>query len=224
MLRRIEERLGELARRAGLRGVPPAALRAAALLFALAVAAALVRWWPRGAGGGEVFSAGGARSAETSVASGAAASGETSGGVLVHVVGAVRRPGVYTVASGGRVADAVALAGGMLGNADAAGINLARVVADGEQIRVPVQGEAAASAPGGAGGAPGAGPAGGPVDINTADVALLDTLPGVGPSTAQRIVADREANGPYRTVEDLGRVSGIGDKRLEQLKGLIVVR
>jgi competence protein ComEA len=144
----------------------------------------------------------------------------------VHVVGAVRHPGVQRLASGARVADAVQAAGGLLGNAAAEGVNLARIVQDGEQIVVPTRDQWAASTAGAAAGSAGAraGPGGGKVDINSADVATLDTLPGVGPTTAQRIVADREANGPFASVKDLGRVPGIGDKKLGSLKDLICVR
>jgi competence protein ComEA len=149
--------------------------------------------------------------------------------VYVHVIGAVATPGVYDLAPGARVIDAVTAAGGLQSDAAPAGVNLARLVSDGEQIAVPTKQQLAsgesvpgASAPGGA--AVGAGAKGGAVDINSADAALLDTLPGVGPATAQKIIADREANGPFASTEDLGRVSGIGPKRLDQLKGLIRVR
>jgi competence protein ComEA len=145
--------------------------------------------------------------------------------VTVHVVGAVARPGVYALPAGARCADAVAAAGGLLGPADQSAVNLARVVADGEQIVVPVVGEAPAGGALGAGGRGGAGAvSGGKVDLNTATVADLDTLPGVGPATAAKIVADREENGPFRTPEDLMRVPGIGAKRFDVLKGLVSVR
>jgi competence protein ComEA len=151
--------------------------------------------------------------------------------LLVHVVGRVRHPGVYEVEPGGRVADAVEAAGGLLGDACAAAINLARVVSDGEQIAVPSEQEAKSTPAGGAAAGtaagaatPGSGAPGGLVDVNTADAALLDTLPGVGPATAQRIIADRQANGPFRGVDDLGRVSGIGPKKLEQLRSLVCAK
>lgn len=138
--------------------------------------------------------------------------------VTVHVVGEVRHPGVYELPVGSRASDAVDAAGGLLGDADQRAVNLARVVMDGEQISVPREGEVAAVARGG----PGAGPAaGGKVDLNTASVAELDTLPGVGPSTAQKIVADRAANGPFRGVEDLMRVPGIGPAKFDALKDLV---
>jgi competence protein ComEA len=135
---------------------------------------------------------------------------------------------VFELAAGARVIDAVEAAGGALPDAVLAGVNLARPLMDGEQIVVPDEDSAAAPAAQGASGgaAGGAGPpgAGGPgVNINTADAATLQTLPGVGPATASKIIADREANGPFKTPEDLMRVSGIGEKKLEAIRELISV-
>ena len=150
--------------------------------------------------------------------------------VMVHVVGAVLRPGVYEVPEGSRAADVVALAGGLTGDAQESAVNLARVVVDGEQVRIPTQDEVTVgSMPSRPIGETEEGEvaqpsASGPVNVNTADAALLETLPGIGPATAAKIIADREANGPFVSVEDLLRVSGIGDKKLEALVGLIVVR
>ena len=150
----------------------------------------------------------------------------------VHVGGAVAAPGVYDLAEGARVLDAVEAAGGFAEGAARDALNLARAVSDGEQVVVPseadiaAQGVAAAGAGGAAGGAgapAAAGGAGGKVNINTASAAQLDTLPGVGASTAEKIVADREANGPFKTVEDLKRVSGIGDKKFAALADAICV-
>lgn len=149
--------------------------------------------------------------------------------LLVHVVGSVRHPGVYVLEAGARAVDAVEAAGGMLPDAVASAVNMARPVTDGEQIWVPSEDEVtegaappgAASAGGAGGGASGGGNA---VDINTADAATLETLPGVGPSTAAKIVADREANGPFASVDDLQRVAGIGPKKLESLRDMASVR
>ena len=146
----------------------------------------------------------------------------------MHVAGAVRHPGLYHLDEGSRIGDAVDAAGGTLPDAVVEAINLARPLTDGEQVLVPdedaVDAATAPVAPNGQQiGAAGAS-AGGPVDLNGADAALLDTLPGVGPSTAEKIVTDRESNGPFKTVEDLGRVSGIGPKKLEQLRDLVIVR
>lgn len=142
-----------------------------------------------------------------------AASGEART-VFVHVGGAVVEPGVRELAEGARVQDAVDAAGGFADGAARDALNLARVLADGEQIVVPSQ-EEAVSEP--------ASPTGGKIDLNRATAAELDALPGVGPSTAEKIVADREANGPFRTVEDLKRVSGIGDKKFADLADLVCV-
>jgi competence protein ComEA len=138
--------------------------------------------------------------------------------VTVHVVGEVRRPGVYELAGSSRVRDAVDAAGGLLGAAEQAAVNLARTVVDGEQIVVPRQGEAA---PGGASGSGSTSSAPGKVDLNTASAEQLDTLPGIGPATAAKIVADRAANGPFRSVDDLMRVSGIGPAKFDSLKDLV---
>ncbi|NNG39576.1 ComEA family DNA-binding protein [Flexivirga sp. ID2601S] len=151
--------------------------------------------------------------------------------LVVQVVGQVRRPGVVQVRAGSRVQDAVQAAGGALPGADLAAINLARPVTDGEQIQVPKPGEqttpAPAAAPGPGARAPGPAAAGGSapavVDLNSADIAALDTLPGVGPVLAQRIVQWRTDNGRFTSVEELGEVSGIGDKLLAQLTPLVRV-
>jgi competence protein ComEA len=139
--------------------------------------------------------------------------------VYVHVTGAVVRPGLFVLATGDRVLDAVAAAGGFAPDADQAAINLARPLVDGEQIVVPVVGVVLPPA---SGGAPGA-VAGALVNLNTADAAALDTLPGVGPATAKSILDWREKNGRFSTVEDLLSVSGIGEKTFADLKELVTV-
>jgi competence protein ComEA len=135
--------------------------------------------------------------------------------VLVHVVGAVRDPGLYRLHDGDRVADAIERAGGAGPKADLAGVNLAAPVVDGTQIVVPAVGAARASR----GGAPGA--AAGPVSLSSATVEELDELPGIGPVTAEKIVAWRDAHGPFRSVDDLDAVPGIGPTRIEQLRELV---
>lgn len=142
--------------------------------------------------------------------------------IAVHVSGAVAAPGVYELEEGARVADAVELAGGFLEGAAENALNLARVLNDGEQVVVPTVEEQAAqqTAAEASGGAAGVG---GKVNINTASAEQLDTLPGVGESTAQKIIADREANGSFSSPEDLKRVSGIGDKKYAELADLITV-
>ena len=139
--------------------------------------------------------------------------------VVVHVGGAVADPGVRELAEGSRVQDAVDASGGFAEGAASDALNLARVLSDGEQV-AGAQGADAGAA--GAGASSGSA-AGGRVNINRATAAELDTLPGVGPSTAEKIVADREANGPFATTEDLKRVSGIGDKKYEELADLVCV-
>jgi competence protein ComEA len=147
------------------------------------------------------------------------------GPVLVHVVGEVRQPGVRELAAGARILDAVEAAGGPTAAADLAQLNLAAPVADGSQVRVPAFGEPDSGplviGPGGAGDGP-AGP--GPVDLNTATAAQLESLPGVGPATASAIVAWRDANGRFASVEQLLEVRGIGPAKLEAVRDLVVVR
>jgi competence protein ComEA len=141
---------------------------------------------------------------------------------FVHVVGQVTSPGVYEVAAGSRLIDAIVAAGGFTPTADQADLNLAQVVEDGQQIVVAVQGVPAVAAPGGAPGAgagTGAGAAPGTtVDINTADAAALETLDGIGPSLAQRILTYRNAHGGFRSVKDLQNVTGIGPKKFAAIK------
>lgn len=150
------------------------------------------------------------------------AGGQVAPTIAVHVSGAVAAPGVYELEEGARVADAVEHAGGFLEGAAENALNLARVLNDGEQVVVPTAEEHAAqqSAVESAGGTASLG---GKVNINTASAEQLDTLPGVGESTAQKIIADREANGPFSSPEDLKRVSGIGDKKYAELADLITV-
>jgi len=152
--------------------------------------------------------------------------GESAGRqVFVFISGYVNAPGVYSLPEGARVADAVAAAGGFAEGAATDGVNLARVMKDGEQIAI-----AAASAPGmpspsdaPASDGASASSASGLVNINTATTDQLSSLPGIGPSTARKIVASRTEEGPFASKEDLKRVSGIGDKKYAALADLIVV-
>lgn len=139
----------------------------------------------------------------------------TAAPVYVYVSGAVRSPGLYVLAEGARVVDAVAAAGGFAEGADESAVNLARPVGDGEQLQVPLIGEVPLADAAAAGA--------GPIDLNTAGVAELDTLPRIGEAMAQRIVDWREANGRFTSVEDLLAVPGIGDKMLEALRDLVTV-
>jgi competence protein ComEA len=138
--------------------------------------------------------------------------------LIVHVVGAVRRPGLYRLANGARIADALRRAGGATRRADLSLVNLAAPVSDGTQVVVPrrVSPTEEAAAGDAATGAPG-----GPVHLNTATVEQLDELPGVGPVTAQKIVDWREQHGAFSSVDDLDAIPGIGPARLEQLRELV---
>ena len=138
--------------------------------------------------------------------------------LVVDVAGAVRRPGLYRLPSGSRIADAVARAGGMSRRAAAASVNLAAPLADGEQVLVPSLAGGTAGTGAAAGGA--ASPAA-PVDLNSATVEQLDALPGVGPVTAQKIVDYRTEHGPYSSVDDLDAIPGIGPAKIENLRGLV---
>ena len=136
--------------------------------------------------------------------------------LFVNVVGAVRRPGLYTLKDGSRVADAVIRAGGPTPKAQIELLNLAARIADGEQIVVPRRGLAN---PGAA--ASGGGAAAGPVHLNSATLEQLDALPGVGPVTAQKILDYRQQHGAFGSVDELDAIAGIGPARLEQLRGLV---
>jgi competence protein ComEA len=137
--------------------------------------------------------------------------------LVVHVAGAVQRPGLYRLAEGNRVADAVARAGGATASADTAAINLAAPLADGMQVIVPSR---VASGVAGAAGDAAGGTAPGRVSLSSASVDELDALPGVGPVTAQKIVDYRAAHGGFSSVDDLDAIPGIGPARIEQLRDL----
>lgn len=145
--------------------------------------------------------------------------------IVVYITGAVPRPGVYALAQGSRVQDAISAAGGFLADADKTGINLARALEDGEQLDIaytsgssPVIGTPLP--PTAATGAPSSSEL---ININTASQAELETLPGIGPTTAQKIIAYREANGPFANAEDIVNVSGIGPGTYQRIKDLITV-
>ena len=149
--------------------------------------------------------------------------------LLVYVCGAVRRPGVVRLPAGARVADALELAGGPTGKAELSAVNLAARVGDGQQIVVPERAASGASAavptaPTAAGStaAPGA-PGGALVNLNTASLEELETLSGVGPSTAQKIVDYRTANGGFTSIEQLMDVPGIGDAKYAAVKDSITI-
>jgi competence protein ComEA len=201
---------------------------AVAALIALALVAGFV-WYRIGVGTGEA-SEGEEPTAETVDAAGAApdpspttaSTTVAAGDVTVHVAGAVLRPGVVELPPASRVIDALEAAGGGVPEADLDRLNLAAPVADGEQILVQKVGDPIAPTPSGAAGA-GDGAASGPVNVNTADLATLETLPGVGPVLAQAIIDEREERGGFRSVNELRDVRGIGDARFADLEGLVTV-
>jgi competence protein ComEA len=141
----------------------------------------------------------------------------------VYVSGAVQNPAVYQLAAGSIVRDAVEAAGGPLSDADLTRLNLALELRDQQQVHVPREGEEAPPPAVSGGESEGVGAAGGPVNINTAAAEELETLPGIGEVTAQRIIDYREANGPFETIEDIQNVSGIGPKTFEGMRDLITV-
>lgn len=165
-------------------------------------------------------------SAEESTAPGPRATAGV-GTVIVHVAGAVREPGVFVLDASARVVDAVRLAGGPTAEAELDAINLAAPVVDGQRVRIPTTQEVSAgwvadSSPSGTVSTPGARTSGAPalVDLNTASAEELATLPGIGPVTAAAIVADRAARGPFRRVDDLTRVRGIGAAKVAGLRAM----
>jgi competence protein ComEA len=137
--------------------------------------------------------------------------------LVVDVVGAVRRPGLYRLAQGTRVADALARAGGLTPKADRTLVNLAAPLADGEQVIVPARVAGAVGSPAGSSSAAPAGP----VHLNVATLEQLDALPGVGPVTAQKILDYRDKHGAFGSVDELDAISGIGPARLDQLRDLV---
>jgi competence protein ComEA len=136
--------------------------------------------------------------------------------LLVHVVGAVRRPGLYRLSDGSRVADALRRAGGPTRKAQLELVNLAARVADGEQVVVPRRGSNVVAA-----GSPAPFAQSGPVHLNTATIEQLDALPGVGPVTAQKILDYRQEHGAFGSVDELDAIPGIGPARLGQLRELV---
>lgn len=208
--------------------------RAAVVLAAVVVVAALVVVLLGSRSGG------GADSATVSVTGGPSkvvatptGSSPPAGVVVVHVVGAVQRAGVVSLGAGSRVSVAIDRAGGATPDADLARLNLARVVVDGERLYVPEVGETevpaalddagAVPVPGAGGSAGGSDGGDAVVDLNSADQAALETLPGIGPSLAGRILAWREEHGRFGSVEDLLDVSGIGDGRFADLRDRVRV-
>jgi competence protein ComEA len=162
-----------------------------------------------------VFSAVAPRGESTVVDTVPESAAPVSVGIFVHILGEVQAPGLYELRDGDRAVDAVAAAGGFTTDADQGQLNLARFVTDGEQIIVPKVGETPLVAPG-------TDPSGA-VNLNTADSTQLETLPRIGPAMADRIIAWREENGRFTSVEDLLSVTGIGEKTFDALRDLVTV-
>jgi competence protein ComEA len=150
------------------------------------------------------------------------ASASPAGEIMVEVVGKVRDPQVVSLPAGARVLDAVEAAGGVRPGVDTTDQNLARILVDGEQIRIGLPAAPATRAPV-PGTTAGSSPVAGLIDINTAPAEVLEQIPGVGPVIAQRIVAYRDQNGGFRTVEQLTEVSGIGEATFAQMQPMVTV-
>jgi competence protein ComEA len=204
------------------------------VLVGVAVIAGVI-WYRIGIGGGSAGASSGAPAVVTTAAPSTTLADAVSGNptkpgsatIAVHVAGAVNHPGVVELRSGARVIDAVEAVGGALADGDLDRLNLAAKVADGQRVYVAKIGQAdpgAAADLSGAGGAdPATGSSGGKVDLNTATQAQLEELPGIGPTYAQAIIAERQRRGRFTSVNDLRSVRGIGDKRFAELAPLVTV-
>ncbi len=198
----------------------------AVVLLAVSAVAGLV-WFGLGSSGGEPTGVTSPSTANTASRS-TTTTTEAKKELLVHVAGAVLRPGLVRLSTGDRVADAIAAAGGGLPDADLDRLNLAAVLSDGERVAVARVGQPAPIAPGSgsagaASGTSGSRTSDGPININTATQAELETLPGIGPSLGAAIIATRERLGGFDQIEQLREVRGIGDLRFADLRELVVV-
>jgi competence protein ComEA len=213
-------------------GEEPVAFGAVVVL--VAVGAGLMWFWAGARSGGVPAAAAAPRSHSedgppSSVSRDLDVTATTANALAVHVAGAVARPGLYRLPNGSRVADAIGLAGGKVPGADLDRVNLAARLVDGQQILVTRRGDPVpGGSPTGSGGeGPAAGSAGltpaEPIDLNGADIAALDGLPGIGPATARAIIDERTRRGGFRSTRDLLRVPGIGQGRFARLKDLVRV-
>ena len=173
------------------------------------------------AGGGMMYGSYSQEQAVTLDAADSKKMTEPAAGITVYVTGAVNKPGVVTVNEGARTADAVNACGGLLPTADREHINMAQVLKDGQQVKVPERsGDSAKRAEGKQGGkADGSGL----VNINTADEKELDTLPGIGPAMAKRIIEYRETEGSFQQIEDIKKIRGIGEAKFDKMKDKICI-
>ena len=229
MAQALDKKKREASRVAALVRQRPRLLVVGLLVLCLVVAAAVLGVRAASAGQQTLIERSGADVSGADVpdqeeAKAAAAEAET---IVVDVAGAVANPGVYELTDGARVSDAIEAAGGLSGDADISILNRASKVSDGMKVTVPTQGEQVSSAGDGdtgtAASSQSTAQASGLVNINTATADELQALSGVGPSTAQAIVDDREKNGLFASVEDLMRVSGIGEKKFAKIKDSICV-
>jgi competence protein ComEA len=195
--------------------------RGAAVVLALAAVAAGFVWYRAGLSSRGADVAGALPPPVEAAAS--PSSTTTTGVVVVHVAGAVLRPGLYRLPTGSRVADALEMAGGPRPRADLDRLNLAARLIDGQRVAVARRGEPAPPGPVDAGPVADGTPPGGPVDLNTAGAAELETLPGVGPATARKILEERSRRGGFRSVRDLLGVPGIGERRFAELRDRVRV-
>jgi competence protein ComEA len=153
----------------------------------------------------------------------------TKAPIAVHIIGAVPRPGLYEFAEGARLQNAIDAAGGLLASANVDSLNLAALLEDGQQLNIPYKEGAAPTEPPAelelpsSSQEPTADPNVELLDINIATLEELIALPGIGPSTAQKIIDYRTENGPFSTVDDLDKVSGIGPSTLDQIRALVIV-
>lgn len=202
--------------RAGLGALYLPVVVALGAVLVVFVIVALVKFWPCSASATETFELSEQVSPEKETVS------EGTSKVFVDVTGSVLFPGVYELDDGSRVIDAITKAGGATAEAHTASVNLARILLDGEQIHIPSNEEMtqAADCP-----SLGGNPVGitSLVNINSATVEQLSTLDGIGEATAAKIIADRQSGGPFENIEDIQRVSGIGEKKYEAIKGSICV-
>jgi competence protein ComEA len=193
------------------------------LVVAILIVGGAVLWYVRSLPASVAVQASVDRSEEGEIA--VTTPSPTPAGIIVHVAGWVKRPDVYELHQGDRVIDAIRMAGGGKQGADLTTVNLAALLTDGQQIMVFKKGAAVGPGAGQAGGVPGVGSGGAAplVNLNTATLEQLESLPGIGPALAQRILDHRQEHGPFRSVDDLLNVSGIGEKRLEDLRSKVTV-
>jgi competence protein ComEA len=217
MKRNLLPKIRELFERAGWGPAFPQSLAVFAFIGIVVIAVVLIRYWPSHSTG-DVYAVNHESVQETD-----SSSNEPSASVVVDVAGAVQTPGVYTLTKGSRVHEALLAAGGPTEDATTNSINLARILIDAEQIYVPHIDETTTPTTTSAPSKSKSTGFASLVNINTADIDALCTLSGIGEATAQKIIDDRIANGPFMQPDDLMRVSGIGEKKYAQIQDKICV-